>query len=116
MNYLGRQGYLEITERCLRMARGYLDGINAIDGLHVWGHPDLSITSFGSETVDICAVAERMQTRGWLSGLVREPRAMHIMMSLLHESGQAEYLDQLRTAVAEVQAGLAGGEQMQASY
>lgn len=116
MNYLGRQGYLEVAERCLKMVRGYIDGIDAIEGLQVWGKPDLSIISFGSDVLDIYAVAERMQSRGWLPGLVRAPRAMHLMLSLLHEPVQAEYLEHLRTAVAEVRAGLAGGEQMRASY
>lgn len=116
MHHLGRQGYLDVAERCLSMVRDYIDGIQAIDGLKVWGRPDLSIISFGSQTVDIYAVAERMQARGWLPGLVREPRAMHLMLSLLHEPAREQYLEHLQAAVTEVQAGLASGEQMKASY
>lgn len=116
MNHLGRRGYLDVADRCLRMVRRYVEGITAIDGLHMWAQPDLSIISFGSDAVDIYAVAERMQARGWLPGLVREPRAMHVMLSLLHEPCREEYLDHLRAAVAEVRAGRAGGDQMKASY
>ena len=89
---------------------------NHCRGLAVLGKPDLSIITFGSQEIDIYAVAERLTTRGWLVGLCREPRAIHLMMSLNHEPVREEYLAHLNTAMAEVKSGLGTSEKMKATY
>jgi sphinganine-1-phosphate aldolase len=45
-----------------------------------------------------------MAQRGWQPGLLRRPRAVHRMMSMLHVDSMAPYLDDLRWAVSEVRA------------
>ncbi len=102
MHHLGEEGYLTITKRLLKSVHAYREGINAIDGLRVWGEPDLSIFTFGSDDLDIYAVAEGLTTRGWVVGLNREPRAIHFTMSLIHEPVREEYLADLAAAVADV--------------
>jgi len=116
MHHLGEKGYMEIAERVMKMTRLYIEGINAIDGLTIYGEPDLSIITFGSQEFDIYAVAERLSVRGWLAGLNREPRAIHLMMSLNHEPVREEYLADLRAAVAEVRAGSGAETEMKATY
>ena len=92
MHHLGEEGYLEITERLLKSVRAYKEGINAIDGLKIWGEPDLSIFTFGSDEMDIYAVAERLTAKGWLVGLNREPRGIYFTMSMIHQPVREEYL------------------------
>jgi glutamate/tyrosine decarboxylase-like PLP-dependent enzyme len=116
MHHLGEQGYLAVADRLLRLVRAYADGIRAIDGLHLWGEPDLSILSFGSDQIDIFAAAERMGERGWLPGLTQRPRGMHLMLSMLHEPARQDYLADLAAAVAEVKAGTGAPAKIQASY
>ena len=86
----------------MEMTHQYVDGIKAIDGLHVWAEPDLSIINFGSHTVDIFAVAEEFAQKGWLPGLTQNPRGMHMMMSLIHEPVRHEYLLILKEAVRRI--------------
>jgi sphinganine-1-phosphate aldolase len=45
-----------------------------------------------------------MATKGWLPGLAREPRAMHLMLSMLHAPAKDDYLRDLAAAVAQVRA------------
>jgi glutamate/tyrosine decarboxylase-like PLP-dependent enzyme len=116
MHHLGERGYLEITDRLLRSVRAYREGIGAIDVLRVCGEPDLGIFTFGSDHLDIYAVAERLTARGWLVGLNREPRAIHFTMSLIHEPVREAYLADLEAAVAEVKAGEGDGKKMSAAY
>ncbi len=116
MHHLGQKGYMEIADRVMKMTRAYIDGINSIEGLGVLGKPDLSIIIYGSRKFDMYSVAERLTMHGWLAGLCREPRAIHLMMSLNHEPVREEYLADLTAAVEEVKAGQGAATKIKASY
>ena len=98
---MGEQGYVATARQIMELAREYRRGIEAI-GLAVVGDPDLSILCFTSNDFDMLRVSEVMAARGWLPGLVREPRAMHLMLSMLHAPAREDYLRDLRDAVAQV--------------
>ena len=98
---MGEQGYVTTARQIMELARAYRRGIEAI-GLRVIGEPDLSILCFTANEFDMLRVGEVMATRGWLPGLVREPHAMHLMLTMLHEPAMDDYLRDLRDAVAQV--------------
>ena len=60
LNFLGRDGYRDITRRLLEMRRAYEAGVAAIDGLAVLGRPHLSILAVRSTdpALDINKVAD----------------------------------------------------------
>jgi glutamate/tyrosine decarboxylase-like PLP-dependent enzyme len=101
-HHLGVNGYLKIVKRILSMTRKYVEGIKAIDELHMWTEPDLSIINFGSQIFDIFSVAEEFSKSGWLAGLTQDPRGMHMMMSLIHEPVREEFLQTLKDAIVTV--------------
>ena len=117
LHFLGREGYLEITRRLIAMRRDYEDGIAGIPGLAVLGRPDLSILAVGSseDALDMFKVADGMAARGWLPGLLRQPRALHSMMSLLHEAARPAWLADVSAAVTEAR-GAAAPARQQAVY
>jgi sphinganine-1-phosphate aldolase len=88
----------------MAMRDGFVAEIERIPGLHVWGKPELTIVSIGSNEVDIHRVAEELAGKGWLPGLLREPKALHMMMSLIHEDSRATYVQDLKAAVETVKA------------
>jgi sphinganine-1-phosphate aldolase len=98
---MGEQGYLETARNIMDVVTRYRRGIEAI-GLTVVGAPELSILCFTSSEVDMLRVGEAMAQREWLPGLVREPHAMHLMLSMLHADACDDYLRDLRDAVAQV--------------
>jgi len=98
---MGEQGYVSTAKQIMELAGAYRRGIEAI-GLTIVGEPDLSILCFTSNEFDMLRVSEVMATRGWLPGLVREPRAMHLMLSMLHAPAREDYLRDLRDAVTQV--------------
>jgi glutamate/tyrosine decarboxylase-like PLP-dependent enzyme len=109
---IGEQGYLDATARILETASVLRNGIAGIPELAVLGDP-LFVIAFGSDTVDIYQVLQRMIERGWsLNGLHRPP-ALHLAVTLRHtQPGVADrFLADLRQAVNEVKAhpGAAGG-------
>ena len=102
----GEQGYVEAARRILETGARVREGIAAIPGLHVLGHP-LWVVAFGAEDgLDVYQVMENMGHRGWsLNGLQR-PAAVHIAITLRHTApGVAErFLADLADSVAEVRA------------
>ena len=97
---MGEEGYVETARRIMEVVADYRRGLESL-GLAVLGAPELSILCFTSAEVDMLAVGERMATRGWLPGLVREPPAMHLMLSMLHAPAREDYLRDLRTSITE---------------
>jgi glutamate/tyrosine decarboxylase-like PLP-dependent enzyme len=114
--HLGREGYRDVARRIMAMIGRYKDGIRAVPGLHVLGEPHLSIVAFGSTGFDIFRVSEVMAAKGWVPGLVQEPRAIHRMMSLIHADSMDEYLDDLRAAVGVVRQEGGRASTIQATY
>ena len=104
LQHLGAEGYLRVAERLLGGIDQYRQALSAIPGLFVVGEPDLAIVAYGAHDLDAYAIATQMARRGWQPGLLRRPRAVHRMMSMLHIDTMAHYLDDLRWAVAELRA------------
>ncbi|NVJ20356.1 MULTISPECIES: pyridoxal phosphate-dependent decarboxylase family protein [Myxococcus] len=102
---MGEQGYLEATRRILDTADVLKQGIRAVPELHVLGDP-LFVIAFGSETLDIFKVMERMGERGWSLNGLHKPAAVHLCVTLRHaQPGVAErFLTDLREAVEHVKA------------
>ncbi|MFP2906658.1 pyridoxal phosphate-dependent decarboxylase family protein [Pyxidicoccus sp. 3LFB2] len=100
---MGEQGYLEATRRILETAVTLKKGIRAIPELYVLGDP-LFVIAFGSDTVDVFKVMERMSERGWSLNGLHKPAAVHLCVTLRHaQPGVAErFLEDLRAAVAQV--------------
>ncbi|MEZ5204014.1 MAG: aminotransferase class V-fold PLP-dependent enzyme [Acidimicrobiales bacterium] len=95
INHLGEDGYLRLTEIVRDTTRKLQAGIAAIDGLRVSHSPDLSLFEIGSDTLDIGAVGDVMDDRGW--NLDRQQGGLHLMLSPYH----AQVADQLLADFAE---------------
>jgi len=100
MNHLGTEGYLRITERVIATRRAYEAGVESL-GFRRLGRPQLSILAYGSEQHDIAAVGKAMTARGWLTGFVKEPAGIHLMLNLTHEPVVGRYLEDLAESVEE---------------
>lgn len=101
MNFLGVDGYVKLTRTTVSTARRLRAGIEGA-GLRIVGDPVASVLAFGSggTDLDIMAVGDVMDDRGW--GLDRQhgPDALHMMVSPAHERIVDDFLADLRYAVA----------------
>jgi glutamate/tyrosine decarboxylase-like PLP-dependent enzyme len=116
MQYLGVEGYERVARELMDFIDRYKAGVSAIEGLAVLGQPHLSIVAFGAHDFDIFAVAEKLAAKGWLPGLVQRPKAIHRMMSMLHEPSLDEYLADVRDCVAAVRAETSTHSRLEATY
>jgi sphinganine-1-phosphate aldolase len=115
MNYLGEAGYRRVTRRVLDTRAAYERGVEAL-GFRVFGRPELSIIAFGSPDLDIAAIGRAMTRRGWLTGHVKNPPGLHLMLNLTHEPVIGEYLVDLAAAQQEAAAGSHGSGTLKAVY
>jgi len=101
----GEQGYLDATRRILEAADAIKRGIRDTPDLYVLGNP-LFVIAFGSRTLDIYKVMERMGARGWNLNGLHKPPAVHLCVTLRHaQPGVVDrFLADLRAAVDHVRA------------
>jgi sphinganine-1-phosphate aldolase len=99
INYLGVDGYTEIMRDLMQTTAKVRDGIAAIDGLEIVGDPIGPVLSFRSDTIDLDAVADVMDDRGWNLNRNTAPRGLHLMLSPAHSVVADELLADLRDAV-----------------
>src|SRR5262249_34300439 len=100
MNHLGIEGYTaimgELTETVGRV-RGAVDGF---DGVEVLGDPVGPVLSLRSASVDLFAVADVMDDRGWHLNRNTDPPGLHLMLSPAHGAVVDELLADLADAMA----------------
>lgn len=99
MNYLGREGYMRLTQRALNSARRIRDGIRGIGGLEIVGEPCATLTAFTSKEFDIMAVGDVMDEKGWHLDRQMDPPALHMMVSPEHDRIVDEFLADLKFSV-----------------
>lgn len=114
--FLGVEGYKKIARDLMTFVDAYKAGIGDVDGLEILGSPHLSIIAYGSSAFDIFRVAEIMQAKGWLPGLVQKPKGIHRMMSMLHAPALDAYLADVRAAVGVVRQEGGGRSAIKATY
>ena len=105
MNYLGEEGYRRIAGIITETRNRMIAGIEDIDGLEVLRpHSELAFVLYRSTdtSVDINAVAQQLNKKGWFVGVGVEPVAIHFMVNPVHAAVMDRYLADLRAAVTTV--------------
>ncbi|HEX8802990.1 MAG TPA: aminotransferase class V-fold PLP-dependent enzyme, partial [Acidimicrobiales bacterium] len=99
ITHLGADGYLRLAGQVREAARRFRSGVEAIDGLRVTGDPVPGILEIASDTVDMGAVGDVMDDRGW--HLDRQQGGLHAIISPSHLAVADAFLADLADAVAD---------------
>lgn len=99
MRYLGEEGYLRLAADLLATTEKIRSAIDATDGLRVIGEPVMSVFSFTADGLDIGAIGDVMDDRGWNLDRQTPPDALHMMLSPKHGSVADRFIEDLREAV-----------------
>jgi sphinganine-1-phosphate aldolase len=102
LNYLGWEGYLEITGRVMDASRRIQEGIAAIPGIKVLGKPDASVFAIGSDGADVYELADELALRGWYFDRQHFPASLHVTVSCAHAAVVDDFLADLAASVAAV--------------
>jgi len=106
LRHLGRRGYLELARGILDTSRRLREGIASIPGLRILGEPVASVFAFASDSLDVYALGDAMDARGWHLDRQQLPPALHLMVTPAHAPVAERFLADL----AECASGLARGE------
>ena len=100
INYLGVEGYTEMMRGLMETVAKVRSGIEELPGLEVVGDPIGPVLAFRSDRVDLFAVADVMDDRGWNLNRNTSPPGLHVMLSPAHADVVDELLADLHFAVA----------------
>jgi glutamate/tyrosine decarboxylase-like PLP-dependent enzyme len=99
MNYLGEEGYLRLARVVMETTKRLREGIAAIAPLAILGNPPASLLAFGSDALDVFAVGDAMDDKGWHLDRQSNPDALHMMVTPNHARIADEFLRDLRESV-----------------
>lgn len=102
LNYLGREGYQNIVRTVMDITKKLLSGIEAIPGLHILGKPQAGVFSVGSDNVNIHALADKLEERGWIIDQQFGPDCLHFMVTPAHNHSAQTLLEDLKVCVEEL--------------
>lgn len=106
MQALGVDGYTELTRQALHSADRLRAGMARIEGLRLLGSPHCTIVTWGStaKDIDVYAVADQMEARGWHLDRQQRPACVHMTVMAQHVPVVDDYLRDLEESVRHVRA------------
>ena len=106
LQYFGESGYRELARRTCEAVDQLCAGIQSIDGLKLLATPQGPLLAYGASDpqVNIYAVGDQMDAKGWNVNRLQNPDGLHAMVTAQHLAVVQTYLADLRAAVAAVRA------------
>jgi glutamate/tyrosine decarboxylase-like PLP-dependent enzyme len=100
MNFLGEDGYVRLIRQTVEAARAIRRGFEDA-GFVTIGDPVGPVMAFGSAdpALDVMAVGDVMDDKGWHLDRQHGPDALHVMVSPAHAGVVEELITDLRYAV-----------------
>jgi len=107
MNFLGLEGYCDISKRTMKTTQRFIEGINAIDGLQVVGKPEVSLFSFTTTKGNPYDLFDELNKKGWFVQFQLSNEYcsanLHLTISKIHEQLVEEFLKDLKECHEKVQ-------------
>ncbi|XP_042592904.1 sphingosine-1-phosphate lyase 1-like isoform X2 [Cyprinus carpio] len=102
MMHMGEKGYVEATKKVIETARKIKAGIRQIDGVFVFGDPEVSVVALGSDVFDIFRLSNALTSKSWNLNTLQFPSSIHICVTMLHtQPGVAEqFISDVKREVA----------------
>jgi sphinganine-1-phosphate aldolase len=106
MQHFGQSGYRALAAQTLQAFDSMREGIGAMPELYVMGEPTGPLLAYGSRdaAVNIFAVGDQMDAKGWTVNRLQKPDGLHAMITAGHLAVVDDYLRDLKEAVATVRA------------
>lgn len=102
--HLGESGFLSITNRIMKAARTFQDGISEIPELELVGQPDMSVVAFKfkDQRLNIYHLNDLMTKKGWHLNALQSPPALHFCFTAAHVDVAHLLLADLKTTIQQL--------------
>ncbi|NXA47960.1 SGPL1 lyase, partial [Nothocercus julius] len=102
--HIGESGYVEATKRIITTARYLESELRKIDSIFIFGKPEVSVLSIGSDTFDIYRLSNLLAAKGWNLNILQFPPSIHLCITQLHtQPGVADrFLRDVRDSIEEI--------------
>ena len=100
MQSLGHAGYVEIMRDLMATVAKVRATIDGIEGIELVGDPIGPVLALRSDSIDLYAVADVMDERGWHVNRNTDPYGLHLMLSPAHGLMVDQLINDLVDAVA----------------
>ena len=102
LRHLGAEGFMRLAGEALDAAGRLMAGVREVPGLRILGEPDMTVFSFTSDTLNVYALGEEMERRGWIIDRQQRPQSLHMMVSPRHKDIVEPFLVDLRASAEAV--------------
>ncbi|MDR3293332.1 MAG: aspartate aminotransferase family protein [Clostridiales bacterium] len=99
VNYVGKEGYRRIQKEIKATTDRFLDGIRKIEELYILGDPKIGVFAFGAKTLNVHALADILEHKGWVIDQQANPDCLHFMITPAHKDSAEEFLKDLKSSV-----------------
>ena len=79
LKHLGRDGYQEVSRKCMEITNILADGVKKA-GFELVTRPELNIVAFTSSKMSVDEIARRLEGKGWAVSLASYPKAIRIIV------------------------------------
>ncbi|CDQ58562.1 unnamed protein product [Oncorhynchus mykiss] len=102
MMYMGEDGYIKTTKKIIDTARTIKTEIRKINGVFVFGDPEVSVVAIGSDVFDIFRLSNALTSKGWNLNTLQYPSSIHICCTVLHtqEGVAKQFIGEVKEQVA----------------
>jgi len=101
LQYFGTAGYRDLALRTMQAFERMRAGVLAMPELCVLGDPSGPLLAYGArnKAVNMFAVGDQMELRGWQVNRLQQPDGLHAMITAQHLDVMDDYLRDLRSSV-----------------
>jgi len=104
--HFGREGFLELVEKCQAASAKIIAAVDDMPALRILGQPQTNLFSIASDTIDVFTLADEMKARGWYIqpqfGFSSSPANVHLSVG----ASNAPLVDEFVADLGECVAGL----------
>ncbi|MBX7227271.1 MAG: aspartate aminotransferase family protein [Chitinophagales bacterium] len=99
LHAIGEEGYVNMVHETYQATQKLIQGIRAYPELQVFGEPNATLFSFGSNKLDIQTIGDELAELGWYINRQTEPPGLHCFVTHHHVDKVQVFLDDLAVAV-----------------
>lgn len=99
MNFLGKNGYLELTTQVINATQMLKKAITLYPDLQIINQPLASILAISSNTLNVFTIADELGLKGWHIDRQQNPASLHFTISPIHLVTMPNFLLDLEAAV-----------------